>query len=201
VAVVLALAVCAAPLSAARQVHSADEKEIYNYILTMDMLRKVMRAMKSMAAGMMDDPKYKEVAALEAEIKKLEEKDQTLEAGLPEAEQERLENLRTKLEALENAEPDPMANAQTLTEMEAAVRKTPALATALQREGITPREYSKFWLTFLTAGLAHGLQKTYGPSKEAAKTVSPANLEFFRQNEKEIEALTKEFEQFKPTTK
>ena len=191
--VVLTLASSAA---AQQKPQTADEKEVVAYVLTMDTLNRVMRATKAMYQEMMKDPRFKQVADIEAEIAKLEEKSSKLDDGLPEAEQERLDALRQKKEELEDNDDSTssMSNAKTLSEMEAAVRKMPGLVPALQREGLSPREYAKFWIAFWTSGMAYGFQKAGYGSKDANEMVNPANLKFFAEHEKEIEALQKEFE-------
>ena len=154
----LLIAVVACPAAALAQAaqQTADDKEIYAYVLTMDKLHKVMRATRALHQEMLKDPRYKEMARLEAEIKKLEEKEETQDDGLSEADRERLDALREKHEQLEDGTEGPLDNAGTLNEMEAAARKNPALAAALQREGLSPREYAKFWIGFWSAGLAYG---------------------------------------------
>ena len=193
---VVVLALVSSSAAAVQKAQTADEKEVVAYVLTMETLNRVMRATKAMFQEMMKDPRFKQVAELEAEIAKLEEKASKLDDGLPEAEQERLEALKEKKEQIENENDNesPMSSAKTLSEMEAAVRKTPGLAAALQREGLSPREYSKFWLAFWTSGMAYGFQKAGYGSKETNELVNPANIKFFAEHEKEIEALQKEFE-------
>lgn len=198
--VALLTLITATPLAAQTGPQTADDKEVYAYVLTMDGLRKVLRATGAMIEEMKKDPTYRQIAALEAEIKSLEDKGEKADDGLSEADEERLTSLREKHEKLEESveKSNPMNAAKTLSEMEAAARKTPALGAALQREGLSLREYAKFWIAFWSTGFAHALQKQGQTSKELTSVVNPVNLKFFAEHEKEIEALIKEHEFVKP---
>jgi hypothetical protein len=77
--------------------------------------------------------------------------------------------------------------------MEARMRKYPPLVQALQREGIAPREYAKFWLAFIQAMFAQGFQKS-GLIKELPKDINADNVKFVADHAAEIEAMQKELE-------
>jgi uncharacterized protein DUF4145 len=178
------------PLVAQTAALSADEKELAAYRLTVPTLNKVAAAMRSMAQEMMQDPKVKEGMKLEAEIDALEQKEE-----LTEAEQEKLEKLRERQTALEESMPSPMGNnAQTLSDMEAAITQFPQMARALQREGLTPREYATFMLAMLQAGLAYGLSQGKLDMSKLPAGINPENIKFIAEHQKELEAMQKEFE-------
>lgn len=167
----------------------ADTKEIAAYRLTMPGLKKVAAITRAVADEMRNDPRFQEIQKLEEEIEALEKKEE-----LSEAEQARIEKLRERKEALEDSAESPLSSSGTLNDMEAGIRKTPALINALKREGMTPREYSKFWLAFLQAAMVHGLQKAGMASKTLPAEINAENVKFIADHEAEIEALQKEFE-------
>lgn len=161
----------------------ADLKELSTYTLSMETLHKVDRAMRSFAAEMKKDPKVQEVAKLEADIKALEKKFEDTEPT--DADQKRLEDMQEKLEALKDDGPLKMNDAQTISDMAAQIQKFPPMASALQREGLTPRDFAKFMLAMLQAGLAAGFQKA-GLLKELPAGTNPANVKWIIANEAEL---------------
>ena len=187
------LAVCAAlviPALALAQVpgsNDPDLKEIVAYRLTLPALQKVMQASTNMAEAAKRDPRYLKQAAVKAEIDKLEAKD-----DLTDAEEERLEKLRSDLEQLEQANPNVADNTKTLSEMAAAIEREPLAAKALASAGISAREYAKFMLAYFQAGMVAGMMKQ-GLIKEVPKdlaaTVNMDNVAFVREHEAEFEAF------------
>src|SRR5712691_5255928 len=83
-----------APLAGAQT--DGDMRELRGYRLTMAAVRQVDAATQAMAAEMKKDPKYLEYLKLETEISALEKKEASTEA-----ETARLEQLRERLDALE----------------------------------------------------------------------------------------------------
>ena len=150
---------------------SADEKELAAYTLTMPTLNKAVAVMRSMAKEMMQDPNYqqamkidKQIEGVEAEVAKLEAKNEMTEAEGKklEALNEQLEKLQSQKDQIEETidTDNPMSsNPKTLTEMEQNIGKVPAFARVLEREGLSPREYSKFMLALLQAGIVHGMSQ------------------------------------------
>jgi hypothetical protein len=166
-----------------------DMKEIAAYRLTLDGLKKVINVNRSMVQQMMEDPKVREAMKIDAELEALEKKDEPTEA-----EQKRIEQLQARKEQLEAEEDNPLGGeAKTLSDMEARIRKYPPMQQALQREGLAPREYAKFWLAFMQASFAYGMQKS-GMLKQLPADVNPENVKFVADHEAEIQAMTKEFE-------
>ena len=176
---------------------AADSKELASYRLTMDTFQKVNTMMRALAEEMQKDPKVRALMKTEAEIEALEKKD-----DLSDAESERLDKLRELQEqqeqAVEASQPEGMNlnNASTLDEMEAGIRKVPQAMAALTRAGLTPREYSKFMIATLQAGMVAGLQKQ-GLLKELPpelKEINPENIKFMNEHGAELEAMGKELE-------
>jgi hypothetical protein len=155
----------------------------------MPAFKKVAAVTRAMAEEMQQDPKFQELQKLEAEIETLERKDE-----LTDAEESRLEKLRERQEAMEEAVESPLGSSDTLSGMEAGIRRIPRLASVLQREGMTPREYSTFWLAFIQAAMVHGFQKAGLAMKNLPAEVNAENVKFVAAHEAEIEALQKEFE-------
>lgn len=174
---------------AAAQQAEADMKEVTAYKLTMDGLKKVINVNRIMVQQMMQDPKVREAMKIDAELSALEKKDE-----LTEADEKRMEQLRERKEQLEAEEDNPLGGeAKTLSDMEAQIRKFPPMQQALQREGMSPRDYSKFWLAFMQASFAHGMQKA-GMLKQIPADINAENVKFVAEHEAEIAALTKELE-------
>ena len=174
----------AAPALQTRGPADADLKELSSYTLTMETLNKVDRAMRAMMAEMRKDPKVQEIERLKAELTALKKKDETTEE-----EDRRMETLGLRIEELESdANPLRLNDAGTISEMAAGIQKEPRLAAALQREGLTPREFSKFMLAMLQAGFAAGMQKA-GLLKTTPEGTNPANIKWVLEHEAELQKL------------
>jgi TolA-binding protein len=204
VAVICAI-VCAAPL-AAQGSPGADEKELAAYKLTAPTLNKVAAAMRSMAKEMMQDPKYQQIMKVDAQIADLEGQVSKLEAknDLTEADQKKLDALNGQLEKLNDQKEkmeqsldtgNPMAdNPKSLSEMEQGIAKVPGLARALEREGLSPREYAKFMLAMLQAGMVQGFSRGKVDYSKLPPGVNADNVKFIEEHKAELEALQAEFE-------
>ena len=176
---------------------AADSKELASYRLTMETTKKVYGMMRSILQDMESDPKFQALKKTKAEIEALSKKDE-----LTDAESERLEKLRTlaeeQQEALDNQVGDGMNlnGAQNLNDMERAIKANPQFMTALNKAGLTPRDYSKFMLASIMAGMVAGFQKS-GVIKELPpdlKEVHPDNVKFMVEHEAELAAMQKEME-------
>lgn len=161
----------------------ADMKELAAYTLTMETLHKVDRAMRGMIADLKKDPKYAEQMKIQAELEALKKKDE-----LTEADEKRIEELAPKLDALERDNAVNMNDAKSLSDMAAKIQKFAPMMTALQREGLTAREYAKFFSALLQAGVAAGLQKA-GLLKEVPAGTNPANVKFILEHEAELQQM------------
>lgn len=182
--VAAALFVClAVPAVPAQKPLDPDLKELSTYVLTMDTLNKVDRAMRSFIAAAQKDPRFQEQQKLEAELKQIKAKEEPTEAD-----EKRMEAIGQRLEALENAGGLSLNNANTISEMAAEVQKQPLMAAALQREGLTAREFSKFMLGMIQAGFAAGLQKA-GMLKTTPEGTNPANIKWVVEHEAELQKL------------
>ena len=168
----------------------ADLKEIAAYKLTMETVEKVKVATRAMIAEIKKDPKYQRLLKLEAEIEALEKKDDRTEA-----EDANLAALNEEKEKLESASDGPLSlgQANSLSEMEANIRKSPAIANALQSAGMSPREYSTFMMAMIQASMVAGFKKA-GMMKELPKDVNPENVKFIEEHEAELKAMQAEFE-------
>ena len=168
----------------------ADLKEIASYKLTMETVEKVKVATRAMIAEIKKDPKYQQLLKLEAEIDALEKKDDRTEA-----EDAKLAALNEEKEKLESASDGPLSlgQANSLSEMEANIRKSPPIANALQSAGMSPREYSTFMMAMIQASMVAGFKKA-GMMKELPKEVNPENVKFIEEHEAELKAMQAEFE-------
>lgn len=181
-------------LSAAAQSLDSDEKELKNYTLTMATLKQFAAASRAMATAMNNDPRYREVAALKKQLETLENKEEPSDTEL-----DRMEKLREEIEAAEErmgAGLD-LSDGQTLSDMEADIRKIPVLANALKSVGMAPREYAKFALAFFQASMLHGFQQS-GMVKQIPKEleakINMENVKFVAEHQEEIKALTAELQ-------
>lgn len=187
--VVLTLvSVLASPLHALQKVDDADAKEIASYRLTSAALAKVVNVNRAMLIQMQQDPKVQEALKVDKAIEALEAKDE-----LTEAEQKQLDALRERQDQLEDSADNPLGgDTKSLGEMEARIKEYPPLMQALQKEGMAPREYAKFWLAFIQAAFVQGFKKS-GMLKEIPAEVNPENVKFIEEHAAEIEAMQKEF--------
>jgi hypothetical protein len=187
----LAALVLAAGVAAAQTgtQSDADAKEIAAYRLTNDGLNKVRTANRAMIVEVRKDPKFQELARIEAEAKALEEKDERTEAD-----DKRLEELNAKQEQLSEAYSGVSLNdAKTLTDMEKRIAQFAPMANGLRAAGMPPREYAKFTLALLQAGMAAGLKKA-GMVTEIPKEIPADNVKFVEEHAAELEAMQKEWE-------
>ena len=175
----------------------ADSKELASYRLTMDTAKKVFGAMRSLMMEMKKDPKVQALMKTETEIEALEKKDE-----LTDAESERLDKLREQRdqqkEAVEaaNSAGVNLSNAASLDEMEAQIKRQPQAMAALSQAGLSAREYSRFMIASLMAGMVASFQKS-GMIKELPKELKeiPAeNIQFMNEHAAELEQMRKELD-------
>ncbi len=165
----------------------ADTREIAAYRLSMDVVNQVAAATRAMVVELRRDPHFQEIAKLDAEIAALEKKEEKTEA-----EDARLEQLRTRKEEAADALKGPsFDDAKSLTEMDAQIRRVPSLMAGLRWANMTPRDYAKFMLASIQAGMVAGLKKQ-GLLKELPKDVPVENVRFMETHEAELQALQKE---------
>lgn len=168
--------------------NDADAKELASYRLTMDAVNKMAVAMRAAAEEAKKDPKYQELGRIQTEVETLKKKEEPSDA-----EQARIEELSTKQEQLEKELEGPglFNDANTLDEMERAVRNEPRLNAALAKAGMPPREFAKFTFAMIGASFAAGAQKA-GMLKELPKEVNPENVKFVLDHEAELQRLQQE---------
>lgn len=183
----------------------ADEKELASYTLTLATMKRVVAAMRVMMQEMMSDPKYQQlmkfdeqIADLEKQLDTLQEKDELTDAESAKLESllEQVEKLRERKEQAEESmstNAPNMNNAQSLDEMERGIAAFPPMARALKREGLAPREYAKFMLAMLQAGMIHGFSQGKVDYAKLPPGVNPDNVKFIAAHQAELEAMQKEF--------
>lgn len=171
----------------AQDAADADSREVAAYRLTMEVVNKVAAATRAIVVELKKDPRFQESAQVASEIKVLEAREETTEA-----EDARLDAMRARKEALDEALKGPsFANAGTLSEMEEQIRTVAPLMAGLRTAGLTPRDYAKFMLASIPAGMVAGLKKQ-GLVTEVPKGVSAENVAFMEAHEAELRALQKE---------
>ena len=151
-------------------------------------LRKMATAGENIAKAVANDPRFKAEQALKQEISALEKKDE-----LTDAESEKLDDLRAKLEEMEEKNSGSSdANAETLDEMARRIEREPLMAKAIRDAGLSPREYTLLSLVTFQAMMVHGVQKQLGNKPlppDVASTVLAENIKFVADNEAEITRL------------
>jgi chromosome segregation ATPase len=183
----------------------ADEKELASYTLTMPTLKKVMAAMRAMSQEMMSDPKYQQLMKLDEQVEDLQKQLEALEAKdeLTEAESTKVESLYEQLEkarerkdqaeeAMSTGAPN-MSNAQSLDQMEQGIAGFAPMARALKREGVAPREYAKFMMAMLQAGMIYGFSQGKVDYAKLPAGVNPENIKFIAAHKAELDAMQQEF--------
>lgn len=183
----------------------ADEKELAAYTLTLPTVKKVASAMRAMSEEMMNDPKYQQlmqfdeqIDALEKQLEALQAKDEPSAADEAKIESlmEQIEKARESKEQAEeamSATTPNMNNAQTLDDMERSIAQVGPMARALKREGLSPRDYAKFTLAMLQAGMIHGLSQGKVDYAKLPAGVNPENVKFIAAHKAELDAMQKEF--------
>ena len=190
------LSLVAAPHAQSSGFSAADSKELASYRLTMETTKRVFGVMRALMQDMASDPKVQALQKTKAEIEALSKKEE-----LSEAESARLEKLQMQAEQQEDTLQEAagglnLSNAQNLNEMEAAIKSNPRLMGAMNKVGLTARDYSKYILASLMAGMVAGFQKS-GALKELPKElkeVNPENVKFMLEHEAELTAMRQEME-------
>jgi hypothetical protein len=177
---------------------AADSKELATYRLTMDTAKKVFGAMRLLTVEMQKDPKVQALMKLEAEIEALQKKEE-----LTEAESERLDKLREQRDAQEEEVDDTvftsegMQKANSLDQMEAEIKRQPKAVALMAQAGVSPREYAKFTMAWVMAGMIAGFQKSgmiKDLPKELGASIHPENIKFMEEHGAELERMAKELE-------
>lgn len=146
---------------------ASDVEELRRYRLTMDDMRKWVEAQRTMA--------------------RLER------AG---AESESGEAAPGTDAEMESEEAEPVGDTQTLDGIAARVESIPEFKNAVEAAGLTAREYAVVTLAYMQAAMATAAMGmgADGDSLATAMKVNPANVDFIRKNETELNQLMKEVE-------
>jgi hypothetical protein len=86
-----------------------------------------------------------------------------------------------------------MNDAKSLDDMERTIAAFPPMARALKREGLAPREFSKFMLAFLQAAMIHGFSQGKVDFAKLPAGVNPENIKFIAAHKAELDAMQQEF--------
>ena len=162
--------------------------------------------MRALSQEMMNDPKYQrlmkfdeQIEALEKQLEPLQAKDEPTKADEAKMESllEQIEKAREQKEQAEEAMSDDTPNmndAQTLDDMERSIAQFGPMARALKREGLSPRDYAKFTLAMLQAGMIEGFSQGKVDYAKLPAGVNPENIKFIAAHKAELDAMQQEFE-------
>ena len=183
----------------------ADEKELASYTLTLPTLKKVMAAMRAMSQEMMSDPRYQKLMQFEEQIEQLEKQLEPLEEkdDITDAESAKIDSLNEQIdklreqreqaeEAMSTNSPN-MSDAKSLDDMERGIAGFAPLSRALKREGVSPRDYAKFMMAMLQAGMIYGLSQGKVDYAKLPAGVNPENIKFIAAHKAELDAMQQEF--------
>jgi hypothetical protein len=168
---------------------NADVKELEQYRLTIETLRKVDLASQAIAKSMETDPLIKKWQDAKREAEALEKKEE-----LTPADERRLEQLQVVIES-KPYETD--GRTETLSEMAAAFAKIPPIASALQANGMTPREFAKFIMAMGTSAMVRAFQKAGVTNQPLPPGVNAENVKFVADHEADIQRIGKLLEETK----
>jgi hypothetical protein len=187
----LGVTLAAAPgADVAAQTLTADQKELASYRLTMPTVRKVAAVTRTFMDDAARDPRVIESNKLRSRLDGLKAK-----ATRTEAEDAEMKALVDRIMALEeeiDSVEDLQRGDQSLAEMEARVKKRPAVMRALAREGLTPREYVRCLMALFKAAIVEGFSQGKANLAALPPGVSPDHIRFIRDNKAELDALQKE---------
>lgn len=179
----------AAVAQPAAQAADPDMKEVSSYRLTMEAVNKVDQVTRAMVEELKQDPMMRQRMAIEQELEQLNKKEEPTDAD-----QQRIQQLEAQRDEMEKDEPALFDNANSLSDMEAAIQKFPPLANALRTSGMAPREYAKFMMAMMQAALAYGFQKSGMKVEDAKLTdVQQANVKFVEEHQAELQKLQEEW--------
>lgn len=185
------LALVAGAGAAAAQQADADMKELAAYRLTKEGLDKYAVVLRTLVVELPKDPAFQEMAKLEAELERLDAKDE-----LTAADEKRIDAIEARMEQLEGAVELSMTDGD-LDDVEAQILKSRAMATAIKAGGMSAREYAKFTLALFQASMVAGMQKA-GLLKELPKEISAENVQFALKHEQELQKIQQEMEALSP---
>jgi hypothetical protein len=181
----MAAAILAATVGLGAQSSSpatADVNELDQYHLTIETLHKVDLATIAIAKNMETDPVVKNWHDAKRETETLQKKN-----DLTAADGRRLEQLQADIESKPY---DREGTLETISEMGVAFAKIPPIVSALQAQGMTPRDFAKFILAMSTSAMAGALQKAGGVINQPLPPgVNAQNVKFVADHEADIERI------------
>jgi hypothetical protein len=192
VATILLSALSVCPSLAQTQTLSADEKELLAYRLTEATVQKMLNVFRDLAATMPVDPLDKELQTIRARMKVLSAKEE-----LTDAESEEMDKLSTREEEIRETQREKEDkdgndnNDQTISDMERSVKKHPQMMAALQRQGLGARDYAKFWLAMLQAGLVVAMSGEKVDYAKLPPGINVENVKFVEQHKEMLEQFQK----------
>ena len=88
------------------------------------------------------------------------------------------------------------ADSKELASYRLTMEKSPQAMAALAKAGLTPREYTKYFVASLMAGMVAGFQKagTIKDLPKELKEIHPDNIKFILEHEAELTAMQKELQ-------
>jgi len=164
--------------------------ELAAYRLNAATLQKVVVATQAFGAAIQNDPQFKRYAAAEKELKALQAKDEPSEAD-----EKRIEALERELEESKLKSTEHANGSDSLTDMERSIASIPHMSDALAKAGLSTREYAKFNLAMLQAGMVAAMKKSGTIKTIPPETgVSAENVQFMIDHEKELAELTRQMQ-------
>jgi hypothetical protein len=187
-AVLFVASVAAAQGTRGKAQDDRDMAELASYRLTVATLQKLVVATQVFGQAMENDPQFKRYTAAEKELKALRAKDEPSEAD-----EKRIAALEQELENSKLTSTEHASGNDSLADMERSITSIPHMSEALAKAGLSPREYAKFSLAMLQAGMVAAMKKA-GTIKTipADSGVSQENVQFMIDHEKEIADLTRQ---------
>lgn len=181
----LLVAASSTPLLAQKKASDSDPdmKAIAAYHLSMEKMNTLDHAMRDMAVELKKDPRFQKHMKEEAELSALQDKEDPTPAD-----QKRIAELQAASDKFDAESADAMGNGESLAAMEAGIKKLTPLANALQKNGMSPREYAVFTMALLQAGMAAGFKKS-GQLKTLPPGVNAENVQFVLDHEADIQRL------------
>jgi hypothetical protein len=167
-----------------------DMAELSAYRLNMATLQKVVVATQAFAQAMQNDPRFTRYAAAEKELKALRGKDEPSEAD-----EKRIEALERELENSKLESTDHANGGDSIADMERSMASVAHMSDPLAKAGLSSREYAKFTLAMLQAGMVAAMKKSGTIKTIPPETgVSAENVQFMIDHEKEIAELTRQMQ-------
>ena len=190
VAVLFVAAVASAPGARGKAQSDRDMAELASYKLTTATLQKLVVATQAFGQAIQNDPQFKRYAAAEKELKALQAKDEPSEAD-----EKRIEALEREMESVKLTSTEHANGNDSLGDMEKSIASIPHMSESLAKAGLSPREYAKFSLAMLQAGMVAAMKKSGTIKTIPPDTgVSEENVQFMIDHEKEIADLTRQMQ-------